>query len=311
VGRAVVFRVWQRLGRWWVWRSGKRGHGRGAREGWRLRRLATAACRVGARRGSARGCWFLLLDPQGPDGGRVGGGGLIAQKQLLFWPALLAALHGSDEGGCMCVWAGECRGAPGADGDAHEHCRCTCKMYLAGTGYSGAREVLSSVAEARQTADGRRQTSTRPAGVNYVACRQRHWAAAMRVGVAHDAAAACHWPASCYEGAYTAALHDDSIDSPPPRVGVVPAWARFYQDRDQDQDQDMARPRLDRCIHPRSHPTHDSLLVKMLRPSTSFLAPHLTSTYHLLAALPFPLVTTSFPAHRQVVFQKYAHLHGC
>jgi hypothetical protein len=41
----------------------------------------------------------------------------------------------------------------------HEHCRCTCKMYLAGTGYSGAREVLSSVAEARQTADGRRQTA--------------------------------------------------------------------------------------------------------------------------------------------------------
>jgi hypothetical protein len=32
----------------------------------------------------------------------------------------------------------------------------------------------------------------------------------------------------------------------------------------------------------------------MLRPSASLLAPHLTSTYHFLAALPLPLVTTSF-----------------
>jgi hypothetical protein len=166
----------------------------------------------------------------------------------------------------------------------HEHCRCTCKMYLAGTGYSGAREVLSSVAEARQTADGRRQTGTLAAGVNYVACRQRHWAAG-HAGrrCSHDAAAACHWPDSCHEGAYTAACTTTHLHHEPasPLLGHTPT-------KTETKTRTKTWPVPDstaRCIHPRAPPPTVRCLSRCFGPPLASW--HLTS----------PLPTTSSRHH--------------
>jgi hypothetical protein len=138
----------------------------------------------------------------------------------------------------------------------------------------------------RRTADGRRQTGTLAAGVNYVACRQRHWAAG-HAGrrCSHDAAAACHWPDSCHEGAYTAACTTTHLHHEPavPLLGHTPT-------KTETKTRTKTWPVPDstaRCIHPRAPPPTVRCLSRCFCFGPPLASWHLTS----------PLPTTSSRHH--------------
>jgi hypothetical protein len=169
-------------------------------------------------------------------------------------------------GGYVCIGGGVSRGR--ADGDRHEHCRCACKMARARFYRVWRRRGR------RQTADGKRQRSSMPAGVNYVACLCR------------EILGCCHAGRRCSRRSCALSLARVPVlgaDSTPPTRASVAAWAQWHApDKTKTKTETKTWPvpdSTDASIH---SPTVRCLsrFVKMLQSSTSPLAPspHVYST---------------------------------